>query len=320
MKTPEAQYRRALRWYPRAWRTANEEVVLGMLLDAEDDASSDLRVRATRRRVQIANLSVHAVLSRLGLAVPGFARHALSTYGLSAGTAFALVYFWFHSRTPLAPSVPDFTEPGWFGSFENSGVVLTALWVVAFVSSMLGQNRITHAVLWTAFAATCALPIAAAVGGPAWSAPSTTNLALLSGLNLVAVLGTPRSRTKVGAWSLIWLTGFLAVYAINGRPAEADDRYLWQSLVAGAPAIVVVGAVVVMGLAIRLCARPEWAAVAFIAVAPWLLAWTVASTEGNIGALGVVGIGTSAALCLTLLILRLITVAGIRVSVGRRRP
>jgi hypothetical protein len=316
--TLEQQYRRALRWYPSAWRAANEDAVLGTLLDAADDSP------VTNSRAQIANLRAQAIAMRFGMLVPDVARHAVATHTIAAGTAFALVYFWFHSRTPLTPSYADYGMPADFGPFQNTGVILTALWLGAFVAAMVGAKhglaaaRATRVALALTLLATIALPFASAVGGAGWAAPSTTNLALLGSLALLALLGTPTSRIRLTMSTIVWLASFVAVYAINGRSAKFTDRYLWQMLVADIPFELIAITLLVVVILVRLFAGPSGVAFALLTASPWLLAWTVISTEGNLAELALVAAGALGAAVVLLLALHLITRSGIRVIV--RRP
>jgi len=319
----EQQYRRALRWYPSAWRTANEDVVLGTLLDAADDSP------VTNSRAQIANIRAQAIAMRFGMLLPDVSRHAVASHALAAGTAFSLVYFWFYSRTPLTPSFADYGVPTWFGPFQNTGVILTALWVAAFVSAMvskkrnvslslsLNHTRATRVVLGLTLLATVALPVASALGGAGWTAPSTTNLVLLGALALLAQVGTSASRIRLALTTALWLAAFVTIYAINGRSAEFSDRYLWQAVIAEIPFVVIAGTLLIVVILVRLLAGRAGAAVFLLTASPWFLAWTVASTEGNLTELGLVAAGTLVTLVVLLLALHLIEKSGIRVTVSR---
>jgi len=313
----EQQYRRALRWYPSAWRTANQEVVLGTLLDAADDSP------ITNSRAQIANLRAQAIALRFGMLVPNVARHAVATHALAAGTALALVYFWFHSRTPLTPTYADYGVPEWFGPFQNTGVILTALWIGAFVAAMVGAKRgpaaarVTRVVLALTFLATVALPIASAVGGAGWAAPATTNLVLLSAFAALSLLGTPTSRIRLAITTMLWVAAPVAVYAINGWSVVTDDRDLWRVLVADIPFELIAIPLLVVVLVARVFAGRASVPFVLLISSPWLLAWTVISTEGNLAELGLVAAGVLVLALVLFLALSLIEKSGIRVTVSR---
>jgi hypothetical protein len=313
MTAHEDRYRRALRWYPAAWRTANEEAVLATLLDAADDSPVD------RSRAQIMNLRAEAISMRFGMMLPHAPRQRVATSALASGTAFALVYFWFQSRVSSAPTSADFAATASFGPFENSGVVLAALWALAFVSAMLGHRAMTREFLVVSLAATVALPVASAIGGPEWAAPSATNLALLAALNLLALLGTPTSRPRLGITALGWLAGLVAVYAINGPVASSSDRYLWQSVVAEAPLVAFIGAAAILLAAVtaQLSGRPGSSTAVLLSSAPWVGAWALASSDGNLDTLAFATVGCLAALLVVLAALQLIARTRIRISLSR---
>jgi hypothetical protein len=313
MTAHEDRYRRALRWYPATWRSANEEAVLATLLDAADDSPVD------RSRAQVRNLHAEAISMRFGMMLPHASRQRVATSALASGTAFALVYFWFQSRVSSAPTPADFAATASFGPFENSGVVLAVLWALAFVSALLGHRAMTREFLIASLAATVALPIAAAVGGAEWAAPSATNLALLAALNLLALLGTPTSRPRLGITALAWLAGLVAVYAVNGPVASSSDRYLWQSVVADAPLIAIVGtaAILVAAVVAQLSGHPGSSTAVLLSFAPWVGAWALASSDGNLDTLAFVAVGCVAALLVVLAALQLIARTGIRISVTR---
>jgi hypothetical protein len=313
MTAHEDRYRRALRWYPSAWRTANEEAVLATLLDAADDSPVD------RSRAQIMNLRAEALSMRFGMMLPHAPRQRVATSALASGTAFALVYFWFQSRTPSAPTPADFAVDASFGPFENSGVVLAALWALAFLSAMLGHRAMTREFLVVSLAATVALPVASAIGGPEWAAPSATNLALLGALNLLALLGTPTSRPRLSFTALAWLAGLVTVYAVNGPVASSSDRYLWQSVVADAPLVAFIGAAAILlaAVAAQLGGRPGSSTAVLLSSAPWVGAWALASSDGNLDTLAFATVGCLAALLVVLAALQLIARTGIRISLSR---
>jgi hypothetical protein len=313
MTAHEDRYRRALRWYPATWRTANEEAVLATLLDAADDSPVD------RSRAQVRNLRAEALSMRFGMMLPHAPRQRVAISALASGTAFALVYFWFQSRVSSAPTPADFAVTTSFGPFENSGVVLAALWTLAFVSAMICHRAMTREFLVASLAATVALPIAAAVGGAGWAAPSATNLALLAALNLLALLGTPTSRPRLGITALAWLAGLVAVHAVNGPVASSSDRYLWQSVVADAPLVAFIGAAAILLAAVvaQLSGRPGSSAAVLLSSAPWVGAWALASSDGNLDTLVFVAFGCLAALLVLLAALQLIARTGIRISMTR---
>ena len=324
--TLEQRYRRALRWYPSAWRAANEEAVLGTLLDAADDSPDKSAINS---HAQIANLRVQAIALRVGMLLPDVARHAVASHALAAGTGLAMVYFWFHSRTPLTPSYEDYGVPAWFGPFQNTGVILTALWVGAFVAAMVGTTRTsghrrtlaqrsTRVVLALTLIATIALPIAYAIGGAGWAAPATTNLVLLGALAALSLLGTPSSRIRLAITTALWVVAPIAVYAINGWSVVSDDRYLWRVLVADIPFELIAIPLLIVAVLARVFVGRVGVAVVLLSASPWLLAWTVViSTEGNLADLSLVAAGTLATGAVLLLALRLIDRSGVRVAVSR---
>lgn len=59
-----AQYLRLLRWYPRRWRRANEEVVLGTLLDNADAHGGEGPTKAEARSLRLDGLAHRLHLSK----------------------------------------------------------------------------------------------------------------------------------------------------------------------------------------------------------------------------------------------------------------
>ncbi|WP_088289547.1 hypothetical protein [Kineosporia sp. A_224] len=226
----EAAFRRLLRAYPRSWRTAHGEALLGVMLDVAD---ADGRDRPTAREgtaVVRHALSTWANaasdrLDRSGV-VPSFA--GIGPAALALGTTLAAVSFLFGEWFPGVPLTwaGDFHAAP-FGPFPSAGPLLYAVWLLAFgavVAGAVGTGRLLLAL--------------AAVGAP--------------------VLLTVCDRAGVARPPLLFLytMALFAVVALVGLPRQdGATRRRLGAVVGGATAAVtaLLTAVTALGLAL-----PAW--------------------------------------------------------------
>lgn len=133
-ETPlSAEYRRLIRWYPRQWRLANEEAMLGALLDQADGEGRDELTAAERTAIIRGGLRQQFGISRrsssrLTLLVGGAAL-ILATFIPLLGR---IVFVW---PQPLSSSWLYFS---WQPLPERASAVL---FVVAFAILALGVGR-----------------------------------------------------------------------------------------------------------------------------------------------------------------------------------
>lgn len=153
-RSAEDRYRRLLRWYPRAWRRANEAVVLGTMLDV---AEHEGRSRPTAR--QHASVMVHGlgvrmdvrsalVAALIGLVVAA-AAGALSVWGTPASSALGVSWMLPLLTVCVVPSLASF---GLIALARDRGlvsppgaVVTTVVSVVALGWAVLAQHAGTLA-------------------------------------------------------------------------------------------------------------------------------------------------------------------------------
>ena len=130
----DVAYRRLLRAYPRCWREANGEALLGVMLDVAD---AEGRHRPTAREGMAVvrhalRTWVDAGADRLRRSGTAASLTSIGAGALVLGTALSVVSFgfgeWFGGVDLLYGD--DFGARG-FGPFPSAGPVLYALWVVA---------------------------------------------------------------------------------------------------------------------------------------------------------------------------------------------
>ncbi|MBI4939278.1 MAG: hypothetical protein HY830_00855 [Actinobacteria bacterium] len=189
----EAAFRRLLRVYPRSWRTAHGEALLGVMLDVAD---ADGRDRPTAREgtavVRHALRTWAAVggdrLRRTGI---GGSFSWIGPGALVLGTTLSAVSFLFGEWFPGVHLLwgNDFhADP--FGPFPSAGPLLYAVWLLAFGAAATGASRSARMLL-----------ALAAVGGPVlWTVcdrvgtarPPLLLMYALTVFAVTALVGLPR--------------------------------------------------------------------------------------------------------------------------------
>lgn len=121
-------YRRLLRWYPKTWRDAHGDALLGVLMDDADAAD-----RFTVQRGEWCSFAAAGRVARLDRVILRGVRDATSTIMVALGLGTFLVLFVASSWAPWA------VEPRSVGPFYDAGPILTVLWLVAFIAAGVGQ-------------------------------------------------------------------------------------------------------------------------------------------------------------------------------------
>ncbi len=276
----ERQYRRAIGWYPRRWRADNEDVVVGTLLDVAQEHGGRTPSRSDLWSLRLNGLAAH--FRFLGRVLTPAIRDRVSAIALGTGvaiSAWAIVFGLVNARN--VDSFTDYYGRGpatTFGPFTSLGIVLYALWALAFVASLLGWPGVMRALL----AATLPAAIVARVVSESLGMnlfPSTTTVLMLELFALIAVLGTARPtarwRLRVGASAAaaIALLTF-ALSAVHALPTENGCFFFERSFFfRGSPVGgFIAGLCAACAILIVLCLvlqRWTWAAVVTISMLPW---------------------------------------------------
>lgn len=185
----ERRYERMLVLYPHAWRKQHGQIVVGTLLEM---AGAEGRTAPTL--AERLDLVIHGMLTRLGVFLPAGVRDGIAAVAMATGSAFALLYVWFSGWAPLMRNREMQRELYAFGPFINPGVVLCAIWFVAFALAIFGCNRAAKAALVGSILVAVLIPWTNRLV-PEWDGPSSMNLGFLAILAALALIGTPRSRS-----------------------------------------------------------------------------------------------------------------------------
>ncbi|PJJ55671.1 hypothetical protein [Compostimonas suwonensis] len=294
--SPEQRYRRALRWYPASWRRVNEDAAIGTLLDAAD-AEGRTRPRLSER----VDLAANGLAARIGI-VPVAVRDRVAQTAFATGTAFALVYVWFQSWAPFVPGRELVLErTPHFGPFLNPGVVLGALWALAFALLLGGWLGAARIALIASIAVAVTLPLLP------WGGPSSRNLVFLGILAALSLAGTPRSRSRLAVLTGGWVVVFVALYALGGLFSGTsalrggNDRFFWETVADGYNLGVVFVLLAVAVAALCVARRLPAAAVVALSAVPWAAIWVLdLAADDIVVALTAVAVALVVATLLTL--------------------
>ena len=198
----ERQARRVLRAYPKAWRDAHGEALVGTLLDTVEGAGRNRLTWA-----EIADVLGQGLLQRARKAVATSAGRLLGAAGLAVGGALALAGL---ILGELAPRYAD--NAAWlgaeqarqqaagltaaFGPFPTTGPVLYLAWAGLVLAAMFGEVRLIRRLAVSAAVLAAVLLFSGTVG--LTRPPLTIVLALGWSAGLVA-LAPWRIRTAVAA-------------------------------------------------------------------------------------------------------------------------
>jgi hypothetical protein len=239
MNDLEARYRRALRWYPKSWRAANEDAMVGTLLDvAEDDR------RTIPAPGELTNLRAKGLGERVGFVgrvLPPSVRSRTGVWMLGLGVALSLVGLLFAGWTfeEIDGTYRQVWTLGEFSKNVVAGQGLYLAWVAAGVAASIGARRVA---LWIVVAT---IPISIAWPVTAWylsqyGHPSGVTIVFLDLAAIVAVAGLaapqPRLRVRTAIWSGIGVTLVFGFYFVRiasggyfGNGAQGVDAF-WAPL------------------------------------------------------------------------------------------
>jgi hypothetical protein len=268
MNDLETRYRRALRWYPKSWRAANEDAMVGTLLDvAEDDH------RKHPARGEIGKLRTTAVALRLGPLgrIPASVRDRATAlaFGLGSATAITALVALATQSTTISPYFLRFLPA--VGPFLGYSFLFYATWILAFVAALLGWKWVARGLALAAVLVAVVLRFVG--GGQAFSAPTGTTIILLGALALLGLVGNPFSTRKGRLWlaiSTIGWTAFLGATiwhqrATHGGVAGRTDWFigpLWQWL------YWIVPFALILALVLMRVARSGWGGAMLMLLVP----------------------------------------------------
>ncbi|NQX03458.1 hypothetical protein HQQ82_01440 [Rathayibacter sp. VKM Ac-2856] len=232
------RFRRALRWYPAAWRREHGDVLLGILLD---EADADGRSRPGPGQ-------------RLALAVGGVRRRLGRTPGGSAATivplALATAFSVFYATVNWSPGV---SYPGAIGPFTNPAVpVAGTLFVLALGLALSGRTGAAR--IAALLAATAELSIALVAVSAGWLGPGLTTAGPVAALGVLAVV--PWRGRAAAAVSVLLLVGLPAVL-IGIEVLCATVLMGFPALRVLLPLVVIAAVLALLTLAARRAARLE---------------------------------------------------------------
>jgi hypothetical protein len=263
--TLEQTYRNALRWYPKKWRTRNEDAVVGTLLDVAEEAH-----RTTPARGELANLRANALATRLGplgrIPAPVRDRVVALTFGLGAGIAIVAL---------IAPLALNATLRGGDYHYPTFGTtsVFYVLWVLALAAALIGRRWIARGLAFAGILLAIADKILASHLPFSYDVASTSTTIVLA---LLTFIGNPfssrRGRLWIGVAAASWAAfiGLTLVYwrATEGAGGGASDWFLgpfseWMGFA--------FPFVIILALILTRTARSPWAPAILIAEVPIIL-------------------------------------------------
>jgi hypothetical protein len=277
MNALESRYRRALKWYPAAWRLNNEEAMLGTLLDAAEGQD-----RATPRQLELANLAIHGMGSRIGhvpSTIPAAVRDRASTAALAIGAAIALTAAMQLEVPPDNPSQTIWAEYQTFGPFASPAIIIYSAWIIALFSGMAGFPTAARSFTLATVPLSFAIRVVADSQNmglrPTWSF-----LGLLVLLAVLVAAGKPGSTRSSSRWLVGWFLPALLLFAMPQilRPSWFSyQEPLWLArpeLISWSPLIAVL-----LAAALRMAGRSAWAVAALLIGLPF----TAAALMGGVG-------------------------------------
>ncbi len=232
MSTLDQTYRRALRWYPRKWRTRNEDAVVGTLLDlAEEDH------RTAPARGELADLRASGLAVRLGPLgrIPGPVRDRVVAllFGLGSGIAIVAPIALATQRAGIPPAALRYFTI--VGPFVGYLFVIYAVWLLALIAALIGRRWVARAVACIAVVLDIALKIAE--GGfqsDFGRASTTTTIVFLAIIAILSFTGNPFGTRRGRVWIAVSTAvsaafiGLTLVYrhVTQGGAAGSTDWYV----------------------------------------------------------------------------------------------
>jgi len=296
----EREYRRALRWYPKRWRAANEGAALGTLLDQADDQKREAPARG-----ELADLRANGLAARLGPLgrIPASVRDRVAAiaFGLGVGIAVVALVSIPIQSAEFPPELRTYLT--FVGPYVGFSFVFYGLWILAAIASMLGWTWIARGLALIGIPVSIAIHVGF-VRVIDWP-PTTTTIVLMGTLALMTLSGNPfafrRGRIWVAVCALGWAAfdGFTTWYQIATRGGAAGrtdwwvgDLWMWLYWI--------VPFALILALVLHGISRSSWGAAILLVLVP-LTAFVVFGWSPRLGdmldratllgiALGIIGL------------------------------
>lgn len=209
-KSLEQSYRELLRWYPKAWRHENGEVLVGTLLDVAGAAGRTTLERRERRTLIAAGMR-----TRAEHLAPHRVRDVAATVALSMAVGSAVIMFLMSSWAPWGTTarMPYAFTSSPFGPFYDLGPLVTAFWIAALAAAIAGRWDIGRWFAAATIPIAALLPLLARAGG--FLSPDGAVLTYSTVCALLAVSGTPRTRLPLLGAVTGWAAVVFTIYALT---------------------------------------------------------------------------------------------------------
>jgi hypothetical protein len=193
MSNIEDEYRRLLRWYPKQWRDANEDVVVGTFLETARDDGLSHPTGEERRSIMLAGLRQRAIGTG--------ERSLVATIALAAGVAVMVFY------TGAVSWDPAHSFTGYVGPFTNPSFIVGLLLAAALVLSLRRVTSAARVLSLLAVITSVALGLVAWRFG--WLGPSAPAVVLFAA---IGACGLSRSN-RISRGLLLAAASVCAVFA-----------------------------------------------------------------------------------------------------------
>ncbi|HEX3679751.1 MAG TPA: hypothetical protein VHU90_08525 [Galbitalea sp.] len=239
MSDLDQRYRRAIRWYPRSWRAANEDALVGALLDRAEDEG-----RTVPAAGELSNLWRSAIQTRLGIfgrLIPSAARAnaAIITLGIGISISTAGVYFGGIGWATLDGSYYQYFSFGILLHSLLSGQFIYVIWLAVLVVALLGLKRTARTLLAASILLSVVWSVIAQAIG-LYGHPSSISIGFVDLLALIALPGlvstSARRRRSLAISAAIFTLLLWSVYLLRsygggywGNGATNID-YFWAPL------------------------------------------------------------------------------------------
>jgi len=220
----EARYRRALRWYPKSWRAANADAIVGTLLDGAED-------RERPRPGEVANLALNGLLARFGWVekvLPAGVRDRASTVALGFGFGVTVVMLVIQEWAPWASANAVYPQPASeIGPFHGWGGVLYSLWAIGALFALCGLDRAARWMIGLTIPV--AVVLSTVYTWSTWLRPPTFALVILTLLAVVVVAGKP-GRLALAGTAVFGMAWVLVPFLRNVELVDLQPpRQMWSA-------------------------------------------------------------------------------------------